>query len=144
MSKKFKIKNNSLCNLTIVDPSNQDMLYSFPNTAIIKEFEIEKLMEFYGSYPRLFEEGYVIPINKEVYTLLGIDESVVEKIKTVDEIKQVLVNGNEEEVENVLDEAPSNIKENIVEVAKNEKIDSRKKAKVIKDKTGVDITNIEE
>lgn len=142
-NKKYKIKNNTKGLLTIIDPIT-GANYTLINNKISKEFTEEQLNDFYGAYPRLFEEGYVIPLDKAVYGLIGVDEDIQKRIMSVEEIEKMIDKCDVNEIEEALDRVTDVVAENIAEVASEKNIDSQKVAKQIKKKTGKDIITAKE
>jgi hypothetical protein len=143
LSRKSMVKviNNTVgsCSFKGMD----DKKYLFPTPKSFRSISLDVIEELYYSSPNFILGGTIIFEDKKVYEFLGIEEGIYKKLLPNDEIKKFLEK-DAEEIKKELEEMPQQIKENVAITAKDMKLDSRKKAKAIKEATGLDIEEDEE
>lgn len=140
-SSKIKVINNTKGGLSFKDFNDKKHLFPRPNS--YKELELRVLINLYNDYANFIEEGYIIFENLAVYEYLGVPEEVYGKIIPLDKIKEFLEKDAEIIKEELLSMSQT-VKENVAMIAKETKIDSKKKIKAIKDATGFDVAEDED
>jgi hypothetical protein len=137
---QVKVINNTKGSLSFIGIDGKKYLFVKENS--YRMIDLPVVEGLYNEFERFITEGYVL-LEKQVYDHLGVPEEIYGKLISLMQIEELLEK-DADEIANALDEVPDVIKENIAMVAKEKKIDSRKKAKVIKEATGFDIEDDEE
>lgn len=119
---------------------NDEKKYTFSNIGNFKSIKMSVLVDLVNNNPVVFEDGYLILENKEEYEFLDLDLDVIAtKIIKKEEI-DALLDLRLEDLEYRLAELSDVCKEQVVIRAKEIKLDSLSKIKIIKKCTGFDIS----
>jgi hypothetical protein len=132
---QIKVINNTKGSLSFIGIDGKKYLFVKENS--YRMIDLPVVEGLYSEFENFVIKGFVL-LDKQVYEYLGIPEDIYGKLISLSEVEELLEKSAEEIAEK-LDEVSDVIKENIAMVAKEKKLDSRKKTKVIKEATGFDI-----
>lgn len=138
-STRVKVTNNYNSSISFW-ADGKKFLFLRPNSFLNIEFRY--IQELYSNCPAMIEKGYII-FEKEVYEELEVSEEMRKKILNIEEVEKLL-NESAEKIEEILEDTTEVVKENLALKAKEKGIDSKKKEKVIKEKTGFNIISEDE
>lgn len=138
---KVRVINNTKGSVSFKDFNDKKQLFPKPNS--YKDIELVVLTNLYNDYANFIDGGYIIFEDLRVYGYLGVPEEIYSKIIPLDKIKEFLEK-DAESIKLELSEMSQTMKENVAMVAKEQKIDSKKKVRAIKDATGFNVEDFEE
>ena len=129
-----KIVNNCQGGCSFRDINGKKQL--FIKKDAFKNLEMSIVEGLFNECEAMITLGKLVFPDKRVYEYLGVDEEVYSKFLTTKDIDELLDSGNAEKIGEALEEAPLNIKENVVASARKKGVDSKRVTKVIEEKTG--------
>jgi hypothetical protein len=139
---QVKVMNNTTGSLSFYGIDGKK--YLFEKAGSYKLIDFAVIEGLFNEHETFITRGYIFFEDTKVYDTLDIPEEVYSKIIPINEIKALLEEKSDAELKEILSEAPDPIKENVATLAKKNGVDSRKKAKAIKEATGFDISEDEE
>ena len=105
-----------------------------------RQLTLEDLSVIYSMCPKFLEEGVLYIKDKKVREYFNLDYSKVIYFKELDKVLDL----ETEKLEKVIDRVSDTAKEQVANKAKAKGVDSKKKTKIIEEKTGKKITKEEE
>lgn len=133
---KVKVINNTTGSIGFRDMNDKKYLFNTKNS--FKNIDFEIIEGLYNEYPNYITKGYLLLSPITAYAELGIGEDEYKKFLSMKDIEKLLEE-DADTIEQIVEELPAPIKENVAIIAKEKKIDSSKKRKAIKKTTGFDI-----
>lgn len=133
----IKVINNTIGSLSFRGIDDKKYLFTKPNSYKLIPYSV--IEGIYNDSENLISQGYILFDTKNVYEELGVPKEVYEKLYSMEQIKELLDNTDSDELTEELNEVSNVIKENVAIVAKDKKLDSKKKIKAIKEATGFDV-----
>jgi hypothetical protein len=138
--------------VTIINRSSSTVVYSIPDLKVRRSFnagarkeipsdEIKALLMERGGYD-LFMNNFVIYGQSKDYIEKLIGKQEPEYFYTAEDVKKLLLEGTLDELMDCLDFAPDGVIDLVKKYAVELEINDIQKRKAIKDKTGLNITNV--
>jgi hypothetical protein len=139
---KVKTINNTTGSISFIGVDDRKYLIMQPNG--YKMIPLNVIEGLYNDYPKMIRDGYFVFDDKRVYEYLMIEPEVYEKLIINTDVEKFLDEKTPDEIKETLEQMPNPIKENVATIAKQKGIDSKRKAKAIKDATGFEINSQDE